>query len=107
MRVPGLTLVEIRPDLDMGFSEAAWPGSPPGWAGSKATTPSLWQGWMSLAFGLKFLTKSHFIMADTINDFWKNFTSTLRVLTGDDGVGAPSRGAPEGVEVGLVVSMAL
>ena len=60
-----------------------------------------------MAFGLKFLTKSHFIMADTINDFWKNFASTLRVLTGGDGVGAPSRGAPEGVEVGLVVSMAL
>ena len=46
-------------------------------------------------------------MVDTINVFWKNFLSTLRVLTGDDGVGAPSRGAPEGVEVGLVVSMAL
>ena len=60
-----------------------------------------------MAFGLKFLTKSLFIMVDTINVFWKNFLSTLRVLTGDDGFGAPSRGAPEGVEVGLVVSMAL
>ena len=99
--------MEIRPDLDMGFSEAAWPGCPPGWASSKATTPSLWQGWMSLAFGLKFLTKSHFIMAVTTRDFLKTFTSTLRVLTGDDGVGAPSRGAPEGVEVGLVASITL
>ena len=107
MRVPGLTLVEIRPDLDMGFSEAAWPGRPPGWASSKATTPGLWLGWMPLAFGLKFLTKSLLIMVDTINVFCKNFLSTLRVLTGDDGVGAPSRGAPEGVEVGLVASITL
>ena len=100
--------MEIRLDLDRGFSEAAWPGFAPGWAGSKATTPSLvWQGWISLAFGLKFLTKSHFIMAVTTHDFLKTFTSTLRVLTGAAGVGAPSGGVPEGVEVGLVASITL
>ena len=100
--------MEIRLDLDEGFSEATWPGFAPGWAGSKASTPSLVrQGWMLLDFDLKFLTKLHCIMAVTTRDFSKTFLSVLRVLTGDDGFGAPPGGVPEVVGVGLVASITL
>ena len=38
---------------------------------------------------------------------FEKLLSVLRVLTGDDGVGAPSGGVPEVVGVGLVASITL